>query len=167
MPPVRKPKSAVSAWIVEQRNRQDPAWKSEELARRLGVAESTVRGWESGRTISDANLIALERLFGVEAPGGRADQPGGGDVAAAIDRQTDVMRELLDEFRASRLDRERLQSLADAVRVLVLREQAVGAGDPALDAYLRGEASSRLPSPTPDPRTTGGGSAEPHRARGA
>jgi hypothetical protein len=52
MPPVRKPKSAVSAWIVEQRNRQDPAWKSEELARRLGVAESTVRGWESGRTIS-------------------------------------------------------------------------------------------------------------------
>jgi transcriptional regulator with XRE-family HTH domain len=86
MPAVRKPKSALSAWVVEQRNRQDPAWKSEELARRLGVAESTVRGWESGRTISPANLVALEGVPGF-ALNGIADTLGAtiglGTLAAA------------------------------------------------------------------------------------
>src|SRR3954452_18382300 len=98
MPPVRKPKSPVSAWIVEQRKRHDPAWKSEELARRLGVAESTVRGWESGRTVSGDNLAALERLFGVESPGARADQAADGDVARAIRDQTEIMRQLVEEL---------------------------------------------------------------------
>lgn len=83
MPIVRKPKTPVAAWIVEQRKAL--GWKSEELAARLGVSESAVRGWESNRPVSSDNLAALERLYGVVAPG--QDESSEGDVAAAIREQ--------------------------------------------------------------------------------
>lgn len=98
MPPVRKPKSPVSAWIVEQRTRQE--WKSEELARRLSVSDSTVRGWEAGRSVSDPNLRAMERLFGVQAPGTK--ETGQADVVGLVDMLTRALQlqaEALTEIR--------------------------------------------------------------------
>lgn len=84
MPTVRKPKAPLSAWIVEQRKRL--GWKSEELAARLDVAESTVRGWESGRSVSADSLARMERAFGVQAPG--TNEPGAGDPAGLMAAMT-------------------------------------------------------------------------------
>lgn len=112
MSPVRKPKPPVSAWIVEQRNRL--GWKSEELARRLGVADPTVRGWEAGRSPGGSNLVALERLFGVEAPGRGQTATGDlGDVAAALLQVVQAQQE------TNKLLSGRLDALEELVRALV------------------------------------------------
>lgn len=92
-----RPRTPLAAWIREQRQARE--WKSEEVARRLGVAESTVRSWESGRTISDDNLDALERLFGQEAPGHEASAPDVGALAVAIEAQTAAITDLVEALR--------------------------------------------------------------------
>lgn len=62
----RRTRPALAAWIVEQRKAR--GWTPDDVALRAGVATTTVRGWETGRSVSDANLTALEEAFGVEAP---------------------------------------------------------------------------------------------------
>lgn len=98
-------KSLVSLWIAAERKRLN--WKAEELGRRLReagyeVADTTIRTWEAGRRPSAENIAGLERLFGVQAP---AEPETGTDqaaVVAAIDRQTDVLAQLVSAV--SRLD---------------------------------------------------------------
>ena len=90
---MRKPKTPLAAWIIEHRKAQDPVategqgWKTGELARRLGVGDSTVRGWESGRNVGEENLDALERLFRLQAPGRDAATPDQAALIAAVNRQ--------------------------------------------------------------------------------
>ncbi len=91
---MRAPKKPLSAWIVTNREAQPTddgkGWTSGDLARRLGVSDSTVRGWEAGRSVSEGNLELMERLFGVTAPG--HDEAGDQAlVAAAINRQTEAV----------------------------------------------------------------------------
>lgn len=84
---MRTPKKPLSAWIVTNREAQPTedgkGWTSGELARRLGVSDSTVRGWEAGRSVSEGNLELMERLFGVTAPG--HEEPS--DLAAMLQAQ--------------------------------------------------------------------------------
>lgn len=88
-----RPKSPIKAWIVEQRKAH--GWKSDELAQRLDVSESTVRGWEaaSGGQPKAENIDALERVFGVTFSG--RDEPPGDQAAivAAVREQTEAIRE--------------------------------------------------------------------------
>jgi transcriptional regulator with XRE-family HTH domain len=158
MPNVRKPKPPLSAWIVEQRNRQTPIWKSEELARRLGVSDSTVRGWEAGRSVSEPNLVAMERLFGVEAPG--RDQSSPDDVAAALDRQTDVFRELIRETQRRAGAAERRADLLERLVVSLLEPAARQAASPAALRVMEewGRAAlANMPSPQPENHQVGSG----------
>ena len=74
--------------------------KPTEVAQRLGVAETTVRGWEAGRSIAPDNVAALEALFGVPAPDQPAAVAGEGALLTAI-------RELVEELRLSRQEQAR------------------------------------------------------------
>jgi transcriptional regulator with XRE-family HTH domain len=111
-------KPPVAAWIAQERRRQ--GWKAGDLAERLAtigvqVSEQTIRVWESNadRKPSPGNLDALERLFGSQAP----ERPAGDDnaVAAAIDRQTEVLRELIELLRS---DREASQAVRERVAAI-------------------------------------------------
>ena len=133
---MRKPKSPVAAWIVEQRKAR--GWKSEELAQRLDVAESTVRSWESGRGVSPDNIDRLERLFGVEAPGD--GQAYGGDVAAAIRDQTARMEAVQREQTAA--IREMTGLMAQIVTLLATQQTQ---GSPELDRLFREAGIEPLP----------------------
>jgi transcriptional regulator with XRE-family HTH domain len=110
---VRKPKTPTAAWIVENRRRL--GWKSEELAQRLDVSDSTVRGWESGRSVSADNLDRLEREFGRTAPG--RDEPDG-DLATAIRELTAYLRQRDEE---SAKMRQELDDLRETVAALSRR----------------------------------------------
>lgn len=91
MRPVRKPKNALAAWLVEQRRQR--RWRVEDVAERVDVVASTVRAWESGRGISDDNLDALERLFGVESPA-HVEQPSADSaLVAELRRHTEATLE--------------------------------------------------------------------------
>lgn len=102
----RTPKAPLPLWIVENREAQPSedgkGWTSGELAARLGVADSTVRGWETGRSVSEDNIRAMERLFGTQAPG--HDEPSSGDpqLVAALLEQAAAIRDLVEELRLSR-----------------------------------------------------------------
>lgn len=63
---MRKPKPPVNAWLIAQRKAR--GWKPADVARYVDVAEPTVRGWESGRSIRDDMIDRLERTFGTTAP---------------------------------------------------------------------------------------------------
>src|SRR5688500_6031728 len=87
------PKAPVKAWIVAQREAK--GWEAWDLAEKLGVSYSTVRGWEaaSGGKPNARNIQRLETLFGITAPGspdalGQVDLTA---VVAAIDPQTDAL----------------------------------------------------------------------------
>lgn len=89
---MRKPRSAKPAtalWVADNTRRigLTPA----DVARRLDVAESTVRGWESGRGISEQYVPDLERIFGVPAPA--REEPAADQTAlvAAIERQSQAI----------------------------------------------------------------------------
>jgi len=74
--------------------------KPTEVAQRLGVAETTVRGWEAGRSIAPDNVAALEALFGTPAPDQATAVAGENDLLTAI-------RELVEELRLSRQEQSR------------------------------------------------------------
>lgn len=100
-----RPKPPTAAWIQRERHRL--GLKPGELVTRLSaqgveVTEQTIRVWESNsdRRPSPYNLEALERVFGSTAPETAAGDMG--DVAAAIDRQTEVIKELVAELRFAR-----------------------------------------------------------------
>jgi transcriptional regulator with XRE-family HTH domain len=82
---VRNPKTPLGAWIVEQRKARD--WKSEELARQLGVADSTVRSWEARRTAEEERGVIAEILARLEARLELGTEPasnGAGDAGSAL-----------------------------------------------------------------------------------
>lgn len=114
-----KPKPPMAAWIQGERKRL--GLSTQELADRLAligvkVGEQTISVWESnaGRNPSPENIDALERLYASQAP---LERPQSGDAtAAAIDRQTLVLSELVDELRKGREAHEaRLRALEAAV----------------------------------------------------
>lgn len=115
-----RPKPPIAAWIARERARL--GLKPLELAERLravgtSVTEQTIRVWESyaGRNPSAANLDALERVFGTEAP---RDEPAGPDLAAvvaAIDRLTAAVE------AQTRAQDERSQATIDALAQVLLR----------------------------------------------
>lgn len=45
--------------------RQQKKWSRDEAARRLGVANSTYRGWETGARVPADSLMQLSKVFGV------------------------------------------------------------------------------------------------------
>jgi transcriptional regulator with XRE-family HTH domain len=110
---VRNPKTPLGAWIVEQRKARD--WKSEELARQLGVADSTVRSWESGRAISADNLARLERLLGVQAP----VSEGGGDAATLLAAFRDALLEQTRALAEVRLELREARRTAEEERGVI------------------------------------------------
>jgi hypothetical protein len=73
----RRPKPEASRWLIDQRKRR--GWKPEDLADRLD--------------------IALEALFGVQSPDTSVSTAGSDAVAAAINRQTDMLERMLGEIR--------------------------------------------------------------------
>lgn len=122
---MRKPKAPLAAWIVEQRKARE--WKSEELAARLGVSDSTVRSWESGRAVSADNLAQMERLFGLAAPDG--DRYVGQDaLVAAIDRQTAAIDRLVQAIEDSRADQQGMNEGLAALAAQVVRVIEASAG---------------------------------------
>lgn len=94
---MRRPKPATSVWLIEERNKAK--MKPLDVAEAIDVAESTVRGWEAGRSIKSDNRRALERLFGVEAPAESVPPEDLRDLIA-------VLSALVDELRAGRLAQE-------------------------------------------------------------
>lgn len=134
----------MAAWIQGERKRL--GLSTRELSERLAlvgvkVGEQTISVWESyaGRNPSADNIDALERLFGSQAPLGATES--GDATAAAIDRQTEVFRQLLDEQRMTRIAQE---TIAEAVGELVGR----------FDKFLGGRADS----PAERELANGGGS---------
>lgn len=122
----RRPKAPLAAWIVEQRKAK--ALKPADLAARLGVAETTIRGWETGRGVSAENVASLERLFGVAAP----DAPPPADMAALVAAMTN----LVDELRADRQSRPTILREAPAsydIDATTLRRRRAYWIDRALD----------------------------------
>lgn len=93
---VQKPKPPQSAWLI--RHRKERGWKPADVAQRLDVAEVTVRGWESGRSIRADTLAQMERLFGEEAPGHETTAPEG--TVALIQAMTRAMEAQADAFNA-------------------------------------------------------------------
>lgn len=87
----RRNKPAASLWLIDQRKRR--GWRPEDVAARADVSATTVRGWESGRSIGGDALIRLEAIFGVPAPNGESATGPQGDVAAAVREQTQAIRE--------------------------------------------------------------------------
>lgn len=96
-------KTPFGLWLTAERKRH--GWKAEDVAAKLRALgfqaeDSTYRTWEAGRRPKRSTVEALERLFDSPAPSrAPADQS---DVAAAVREQTEVMRELVEELRASR-----------------------------------------------------------------
>lgn len=116
-----RPKPAIAAWIARERHRL--GMKPADLVTRLNamgvqVSEQTIRVWESNadRKPSAYNLENLERIFGSQAPVER--HAANGDTAAAIDRQTDVLRLLVEETQKARVAQE---TTAQAVAEMVGR----------------------------------------------
>ena len=98
-------KPPLNAWVQSQRKLK--GWKVEELSARLTdlgheAKPDTIRVWEGNKPNPPRpeTIRALEVLFGSEAP---LDDTSDSDVAAAIRAQTEVMRDLVAELRASRL----------------------------------------------------------------
>jgi transcriptional regulator with XRE-family HTH domain len=137
---VRNPKTPLGAWIVEQRKARD--WKSEELARQLGVADSTVRSWESGRAISADNLARLERLLGVQAPISEV----GGDTVALV---ADLRHALMEQARA----------LAD-IRLELREAHRTAQEERGVIAEILGRLAEQL-EPDIEPASNGAGDAGP------
>jgi len=87
-----------------------------DIARLLDVAESTVRGWEAGRSISAEHIAKLETLFGVAAP----TRPEASDMAELIR----AIRDLVEEMRLAReRDQDAAAAMVRAAEVLLAARQ--------------------------------------------
>lgn len=120
---MRKPrtaKPAMSLWLADNTDRLGltPA----DVAVRVGVSESTVRGWEAGRSIGSASVAALERMFGLDAPeheGAAGDQNA---LVLALATQAAAISDLVAELRLARLEQaEWNRGVQDVVRSLAER----------------------------------------------
>jgi transcriptional regulator with XRE-family HTH domain len=128
---VQKPKPPLSAWLIHQR--KERGWKPLDVAQRLDVAEVTVRGWESGRSIRADTVGELERLFGVTAPGS-ALPPQQAELgvllpllerqALAAERQADAAEALLRLLTGQPAEGQQTANFRDALR----RAGALGSG---------------------------------------
>lgn len=149
----RTDKPPFSAWLTAQRSKR--GWKAGEVARRLRdmgypAEESTYRTWEAGRRPSSDTIAALERMFESAAP---VEREGSSDVAAAIDRQTEVFRELLRETQREADEAKRRADLLERVVVSLLAPAARATADPrALRAMEEWglAALANMPSPRPE-----------------
>lgn len=150
-------KTPLQLWIADERKARGET--PGDLARLTGVTEDTARGWESRGAPSEDALAVLERHFGKPAPRERGAVGSGGDVAAAIDRQSEIMRELVEELRQARLDRALLNELQAQVQELHFRVvEGPAAADRDLDE-LQAEAEATMSRrPTRDRPATAGGS---------
>lgn len=90
-------KTPLQLWIAD--NRKEKGLTPGDLARLTGVTEDTARGWESRGSPSEDAIAILERTFGKPAPRDAGAGAPGGDVAAAIDRQTAVLAQLAETSR--------------------------------------------------------------------
>jgi transcriptional regulator with XRE-family HTH domain len=157
---VAQPKSPLKRWIVEQREAK--GWEAWDLAEKLGVTYSTVRGWEaaSGGNPAPKNIEVMERLFGVTSPITSGAAANGDAVAAAIerqtaalDRQTDMLERMLGEIR----DAFQYQGgQVEAVLGVVTRQQTDARqvmDDLYEEARQRRERTSRGRPPTPEDTT--------------
>lgn len=130
-------KPALSQWIADNRKRM--GWKAETLAERLReagyeAADTTVRTWEAGRSPRPETIAAMERLFDSSAP---ADEVGvGGEIAAALDRQSSAIEALVEELRLAR---------AAQVEVAAVTLQALGALGVRLDPQGNFVEAERVP----------------------
>lgn len=127
---MRKPrtaKAAVNLWLIDNSDRL--GLKPADVARRIDVSETTVRGWEAGRSVGAGSLYKLEQLFGTEAPVPH-DTPG--DIAALVDAITD----LVSELRQTRLEQAEWNAgVQEVVRALAARlapAQPTNGPEPAL-----------------------------------
>lgn len=151
-------KPATAAWIAHERKRL--GLSTAELRARLAVigvdvSEQTIRVWEgyNNRPPGADRLDALERIFGSQAPE-KAPAPEGEGwalMAAAIDRQTDVMRELVSLLRGQQQGaqevRERVAALEGYAKEHEVRLQA--------DRQLMGLAQREDPQSPSEPTAVG------------
>lgn len=97
-------KHPVALWLIDGRNALDPALKPIDVARELGVDETTVRRWESARAGSTKNLPspehveALEAILGTASPE-RAAPALEASVLEAVNRQTRLLETFISEQR--------------------------------------------------------------------
>lgn len=130
----------IGNWLVESRLAR--GWETQEKARaeiaRLGnwkIPQSVYAEWESGRRLpSDANLERLQGFYGTEPGHSRTAAPDD-PVAAAIDRQTQMLERLLTPL------------LAELRQAHSTREREAAA---AIEAEVD-RLSSRRPDPDPVP----------------
>lgn len=122
----------IGNWLREsrlQRGYSSAAEAREAIERLTGwrIQPSVFAEWESGRRLpSDENLEKLRSFFGDEPDAPRAV----GDVAeivAAIDRQTEAIRELVRELSATRASQDARdtavqEALADLANSLAARD---------------------------------------------
>lgn len=124
---VPKPKAPLTTWLI--RHRKSRGMGTLDIAKAIGVADTTVRGWESGRGIGADNLPALESLFGELAP----DHLPVGDQAALVA----AINALVDELR---LERAAQRESTDAI----LRAIAATVGAPAPQETRAGSGREAL-----------------------
>jgi hypothetical protein len=108
----------VGNWLVEARLAR--GWDTQERARaEIGrligwqIPQSVYAEWESGRRVpSEANLERLQGFYGTRPTSASSEDSA---VAAAIDRQTEVLRELIELLRS---DREASQAVRERVAAI-------------------------------------------------
>lgn len=141
----RAEKAPINLWLIDQTRHR--GWRVEDVATRLDVSPSTVRGWEAGRSISPDNIARLEVVFGVKAPttGSAGSDTPTAELVALMARQVEAAER---------------QAIAQE-RTANLLEQLIGVlSGQVLDAGLQSWAQERLaesigsPRPTPDHEPT-------------
>lgn len=104
---MQKPKPPLSAWLIRQR--KERGWKPADVAMRLDVAEVTVRGWESGRSMRADTVGELEKLFGVKAPGSEVAATSASDLGAVLEAlrlQVELNGQLMARVEQGQAERE-------------------------------------------------------------
>lgn len=169
--PTKAPQTAwavhIDRYMRENGLSQQGAFELAHKALGLGPKSRTAfLPFLEAREPNESEAQALASVFGWPSPDDDPPAvPVDDAVAAAIDRQTDVMRELLAEFRQSREDRALLHDLAAQVHELRTRVLAEADADRDLDALEAGVASTMSPRPTRARPASTAGSGTPRRSR--